>query len=164
MKRPVQFLGEDIKSESIKSILAFDPGGTTGWACLREGQLAGGSFPLWSKVEHLLVSVGPDIVVCEDFLLYPGKAQHLYWNRFEAVQVIGVLKFLTDKFGIPLVMQTAAQGKAMKVVRVHEFNKHATDALRHALRLALRLGVAEPYSRFRWKAVSYPTDDGLERP
>jgi hypothetical protein len=154
---------DDADLPSGVTIFAVDPGEETGWACLKRGQLAGGSFPLWYDLEKLLGRAMPTVVVCEDFLLYPGKAQHLYWNRFEAPQVIGVLRFLTHKMNLPLVMQPASQGKSVKVVKVDGFNKHATDALRHALRYAISNSLAKPYHYLRWTEPSTEGDDGLER-
>ena len=78
----------------MKSILAFDPGESTGW-CFRdsEGKVRDGTLPKeHTKVAHAIESTMPHIVVIERFNLYPQMAKSLAWNSFYPCEVIGVIK------------------------------------------------------------------------
>ena len=76
------------------SVIALDPGNSTGW-CFRtnDGKLIGGTIGENHKdVWDLLCKCNPDVVVYETFQMYPGKAQKLIWNTFYPCEVIGVIK------------------------------------------------------------------------
>jgi len=147
------------------TILAFDPGETTGWACLRQGKVAGGSFSLWSEVERLVDRARPDVVVVEDFLLYPNKMRQLKWNRLRTIRVIGVIEFVCQKRDIPCIFQLAKERLSIEVKEVRGFNIHATQALRHAILYASRSGDTA-YNSLQTRRTpknSYRRDDGLEQ-
>ena len=97
----------------MKTILAFDPGESTGW-CYRgpEGVVIGGTC----KKNHMEVAeriqiLHPDIVVMERFNLYPQMAKSLAWNSFYPCEVIGVIRYLCMKYDIPLVEQAPSVKK-----------------------------------------------------
>lgn len=96
-----------------KSILVFDPGESTGWVFKeRGGRLTGGTC----KKNHLEVAeriqlLSPDIVVLERFNLYPSMAKSLAWNSFYPCEVIGVIRYLCDRSGIPVVEQAPSVKK-----------------------------------------------------
>jgi len=148
----------------VGTILAFDPGETTGWVCLRNGKVAGGSFPLWSEVERLITKADPSVVVVEDFLLYPQALKHLKWNRVLTVRVIGVIEFLCQKNNIPCKFQLPKERIAIEAKQIRGFDIHATQALRHALLYASNAG--DPtYDSFQTRKRAknnYRRDDGLE--
>lgn len=125
-------------------VLAYDPGESTGWCWVdtASSKISGGSFELWSEVdEHMAMLptlrnklILPDIIVVERFLLYPQAAKRLSWNKLRTIEVIGVIRYLAEGIKIPVVMQNARNGKRIELAKkpLH-FDKHACDALRHAL-------------------------------
>ena len=123
-------------------ILSFDPGVTTGYALLdvdgdaEPSLLIAGEFPLWGKyMEEFLIENKPDIVVYEEFRLYPAVAKAKSWSTFPEVEVIGVIKYLCEQRGTPLIAQRASV-KARTTIppRVAGVRgPHARDALKHAL-------------------------------
>lgn len=97
----------------MKSVLVFDPGESTGW-CYRnqEGRVTGGTC----KKNHMEVAekiqiFNPDIVVFERFNLYPQMAKSLAWNSFYPCEVIGVIRYLCDRYRIPVVEQAPSVKK-----------------------------------------------------
>ncbi len=121
-------------------VLAFDPGETTGVAWLKhtEGEeeatiLDTYVTPLWDGIEETILSSPPDVVVIEDFRLYPGKAKFLGFNEMPAAQVIGVIKFLCDKYEIPYVMQPASIKQAVRGDLSEVKTIHAKDAAKHGV-------------------------------
>lgn len=89
-------------------IVSLDPGESTGWCTkdIESAQLAAGTLPK----DHLQVFLWlqqqkPDLVVCESFHLFPGKAQSLSWNSFYPCEVIGIIKLYCMLYSVELVMQ-----------------------------------------------------------
>lgn len=52
-----------------------------------------------------------ETVVCEKWELYPWLQKSMGGNEFLTCQLIGVIKYLTDKFNVPYIGQLASQGK-----------------------------------------------------
>ena len=76
-----------------QTIMALDPGNSTGWVIRHECGLIGGTIgELHADVWMLLNWWKPDILVYETFQMYPSKAQKLIWNTFYPCEVIGVIK------------------------------------------------------------------------
>ena len=120
-------------------LLAFDPGEQTGWCRIdtASGSIWGGSFESWSEVVACIYNANgsAEQIVVERFMLYPQAAKRLKWDKLVMVEVIGVIKFVAKTFfGIPVTMQNARNGKRIQLAKkpLH-FDKHACDALRHAL-------------------------------
>lgn len=90
-----------------KSILVFDPGESTGWCFKdRDGRVVGGTCKKRHKeVAERIQLLRPDIVVLERFNLYPQMAKSLAWNSFYPCEVIGVIRYLCDRYSIPIVEQ-----------------------------------------------------------
>lgn len=97
-------------------VLAIDPGHTCGVAIVRLGKTV--------QVPNTVESVSPghvvdllerptvpgrewDIVIVEEFRLYPWLARSQAFSDFKTVEVIGVIKYLTAKHNLPLYMQQA---------------------------------------------------------
>ena len=82
----------------IKSVIALDPGETTGWFFKQYNEdgtfiMEGGTVGSYhAAVFELLSRLRPDVVILETFHLYPGKAKSLSWNSFYPCEVIGVIK------------------------------------------------------------------------
>ena len=97
----------------MKSVLVFDPGESTGW-CYRnqEGRVTGGTCKKYHmEVAERIQIFSPDIVVFERFNLYPQMAKSLAWNSFYPCEVIGVIRYLCDKYNIPVVEQAPSVKK-----------------------------------------------------
>ena len=93
------------------SYLAFDPGKTTGWCLFDEhgqeidfGQCEGDE-----QLIAFLESVSPpEIVICEDFKLFGHLAKQQTGSKFEASQVIGIIKYFCNKWQVPLKLQPSS--------------------------------------------------------
>jgi hypothetical protein len=139
----------------MTTIVALDPGGTTGFAVYREERdndaanlRYGGSWraghigpeehhvELWNFLAKLQQHDENLTVVCESFEFRQGK-QRANINLMSK-EYIGVAKLFGTVWGIPVVFQTAAQGKGfasdekLKVMGLYTpGKKHAMDAMRH---------------------------------
>jgi len=88
-----------------------------------------------------------DLIVYENYILYPWKAKQQYFKEFPASEVIGVLKLLAEKEKIKLIKQSAKEGKFYwndnKLAKAGYYinNKHIRDSVRHVLH----------YLKFRYK-------------
>lgn len=124
-----------------KSILALDPGESTGWCFLgANNQMQAGTA---SKDHHevyiLMEDLHPDIVVYESFNLYPGKAQKLIWNSFYPCEVIGVIKLVCQIWGTEIVKQAPPVKKYagplpkmfVDLSRTEKLTEHSKDACQH---------------------------------
>lgn len=130
------------------SVIALDPGNSTGW-CLRDdnGKLIGGTVGESHKdVWRLLCKYMPDVVVFETFQMYPGKAQKLIWNTFYPCEVIGVIKLWHDEINFesgkivglqPSVKKFALANSELDLWKTVERvgGQPATEHMRDAVRL-----------------------------
>lgn len=143
-------------------VLALDPGDRVGWARADVDPSSG----TWDDFRHgitplkdmalaayrALVDGHPetgepayDLVVCEDWRLYPHLAKTMVGSAFPSVQFIGAVRLSCWLSGVRMVMQGAAikstADKTMKVLRpeLHEQvttprahdDAHDLDAIRH---------------------------------
>lgn len=92
-----------------RSILWFDPGGTTGW-CFYNGLMVPGTphneyhkyyhagdfgdYDL-TKVWPLLQQYKPNIVGFETYRMWASKAESRKWSDFPEIQIIGAIKLAT---------------------------------------------------------------------
>lgn len=123
------------------SILALDPGESTGWCFLNhDNMMRAGTAPKdHLKVAELIDIFFPDIVVYESFNLYPGKAQKLVWNSFYPCEVIGVIlyKCMSKKIAYlkqqPPVKKYAGPlpQKFIDLSRTEKLTEHSKDACQH---------------------------------
>ena len=121
-------------------VLAFDPGGMTGWCVIdsERGLMASGEFRDWQGMKDKVNEYEPDVIVYEIFRLYAWKAQCKSWDTFVEIEAIGVLKFLAQELEIPCVGQNPAERKfftdeKLKANDMFPCSKHAADAVRHGL-------------------------------
>lgn len=130
-------------------VLSFDPGKTTGYTVLDtdEKHPVVGSFKGWQLADSLIASYAPDVVVIEQFRLYPAAAKHKVWSDFPTVEVIGVIKYCAELRDIPVIMQSAADVKTINLVytRQKRGDRHAYSALRHALLYLRRQGLNDAF-------------------
>lgn len=125
-----------------KSILVFDPGDHTGWAYRRgDGSLeVGTSVRNHLEVEQIIQERMPDIIVYENFKLYPQMAKSLAWNSFYPCEVIGVIRVAAMRWDIPIVDQAPSvkkyyggAGADWEIARVScpTCTEHSKDAYMH---------------------------------
>lgn len=132
-------------------LLAFDPGGTTGFAEMQ--RRSGVSLSEWEKLQvgyrtdckdnpdqivELLMYKKPDIIVCEQFRLYPWKAKAQAWSQLTESQIIGAVKCYAKIYNVPCYMQTTGErdmgymyGSVPHLPKSNPAN-HAHDAWAHA--------------------------------
>lgn len=125
----------------VESILALDPGESTGWCYLNIfDQMKAGTAPKdHEAVMRLIQDLQPNRVVYESFNLYPGKAQKLIWNSFYPCEVIGVIKLVCQIQGIPVVVQAPPvkkyagplPQKFVDLSRTEKLTEHSKDACQH---------------------------------
>jgi hypothetical protein len=127
-------------------ILAFDPGGTTGWcsAYIDEdgvvdlvdyGQLTGDHH---YTLQKLLANKKPDIIICERF-----EKRNNDFSLLISCEYIGIIKASHQKRDVILIMQGASAAKSFmsdaKLLRLNARitpatnNGHANDARRHLM-------------------------------
>lgn len=140
-----------IKWPNIESLLAFDPGETTGWAYFEGltlvdcGQLATADIrPSVSTYTKLIAKKQPQYAVMEEYRVYAWKAKEHSGSTLVTARLIGVLETLMVQQGIPFKKQSASVGKAfMTDDRLKSFGmykqgqKHARDAIRHGCQCIL---------------------------
>lgn len=90
--------------------LSLDPGATTGWAVMERGKpLKMGESPLAEFHSFLrAVSEEVELYVVEDYIIRPASVQGGYshqWNKGEALQVIGAVKYQAFLQGAEVVLQ-----------------------------------------------------------
>lgn len=138
-------------------VLAIDPGETVGWV-LGEGDeiVDGGQTPLWEFIDQVWEGaglhddcrhaagpfadgvLGPELIVCEDWALYPWMAKSLSWDKCRTARGIGAIELIARQAHIDLVLQpakikeaaVAAGAEDLFVSPLHE-NRHRNDAAMH---------------------------------
>jgi hypothetical protein len=125
--------------------LSVDPGITTGLCFWENGELLFSEaseedvFITWLEV-MLIRPTALKLVVIEEFRLYGHKANAQIGSDMPVAQLIGVIKYLCKKAGIPVVLQSASYAKtagpvAMKAldVKAPRLGPHVKDAYLHGI-------------------------------
>lgn len=138
------------KSSFVGTVLALDPGETTGWSVLRVSPehielIVQGQFSTWPLDEalpgltQLLDVYEPNFLVFESYHIYSWRLNEHSFNEVPTIQIIGMIKTLSLQRSINFGEQTAQTGKAfftdprLKMLGLYfEGQKHARDSLRHA--------------------------------
>lgn len=138
----------------------FDPGESTGW-CYQDndGKITGGTLKRKHEdVARLIEGLQPDLIVFERFNLYPQMAKSLAWNSFYPCEVIGIIRFLCDRYSIEYVEQAPGIKKYfggyksdweyLKAHRAGVVTEHTKDAYQHyryfLLNGAKKFGIEDP--------------------
>lgn len=125
----------------MKRLLAVDPGAAhVGWARrTSRGEVACGEVDAPVALEWFEHTVGHvDVVILEDFVLYGGqRGQAQTWQPMLTSEMIGAMKWIAHKHGVPVVLQGAdikkpirAQLPARGVTQIGN-GTHARDAELH---------------------------------
>ena len=132
-------------------ILALDPGKATGVAlCIIDGGLdtfyvaEHSVVSLYHGIDIIVDSFKPDVIVAEQYRLYPQLARVQAFSTMVAAHVLGAIEYIAETRGIPLVEQTAAVGKSVQIpediyckVRMYK-TLHEKDAVKHAYMYCVR--------------------------
>jgi hypothetical protein len=98
------------------------------------------------SLREIIRSARPDVVVMESYRVYSWKADQHKWQSLFTPRLIGALEYIIAQEGLPLVKQSASEGKnfctddklkAWQLYSRTTGKQHARDALRHALHFAL---------------------------
>lgn len=130
-----------------KNVIAYDPGDHIGIFGVWEGEpIPGATWDWEDMIQWAAVAtkgmMNPfDAIICEEWRLYPHKAQTMIHNDMIGPQVIGMIRVLAYRLGIPIIFQSARDAKHFatdeKLKEVGWWNhlktKHERDAARHAL-------------------------------
>lgn len=133
-------------------VVAFDPGGTVGYAVLAPplsltvaSEVRADDEDALQRAIECVVALA-NIVVVEEFRLYPWRSDKLSWDEGVTQQVIGRIRAECQKRRKPVVMQPASVKRlvpndVLKAADIDLRGPHAMDAARHALYYAWhRLG------------------------
>lgn len=134
-------------------LVAVDPGKISGvaYADFHENKILVQSFEYeqMETIEYVEIMVKDcDAVACESFVPRPGVRT---WQP-HALEIIGAVRYLCHKAGIPFNLQAPASAKTFatnaKLKKLSWWNPspdgHANDALRHLLLLAVKRGAISP--------------------
>jgi len=127
------------------TLLALDPGETTGWAIyldhklFRSGQIKTKTVETGvSELLELLRCYKPDFLVYEHYRVYQHKAKDHAHSDLHTSQFIGAIKTICLLRDIPYHTQMASQAKGFCTDEKLKFwglykkgEKHARDAIRH---------------------------------
>lgn len=137
-------------------LLCFDPGETTGWAFLADGEIVGGAFPMDSRVKEMIDTFKPDVVLYEAFYLAAKAARRLIGSSFPTIEVIGVIKYLAKTAGIKCVAQPPSMRTHIHLKRTRGLGTHSSDAAKHGIRYLIRKGDPAPYAHYkRWRSDNH---------
>lgn len=148
--------------------LTVDPGEHTGWSTWTDGDLvtagtleldefvpsvaAALGVPYGGPIEEEAVAAitGVELLVIEDWALYPWKLQSLAWDKCRTARAIGALEFIAKAAGKPYILQPAsikdaavAGGAEDLFYRPLHENRHQNDAIMHGVYANLTGAVAQ---------------------
>ncbi len=135
------------------TVLALDPGVTTGYAVLSNDELAdygqhkNDDVALAARfIDELMVKWEPRVVVVEDYRVYSWKQKQHAWSDLHTARLIGAIELVVQlrPMNIALVKYPASSAKGFCTdERLMEWGyyqkglRHARDAIRHACYYAL---------------------------
>ena len=126
----------------VTGVIGLDPGETTGWARIYDGQFMSGQAALWDVMEWLWLALDTGLrptIFCEDFIITQETAKKS--RQTAPLDGIGAVKFMAHYFDLALVMQTPTQAKRFatdeKLMALDWYKPtkggHANDAARHLM-------------------------------
>lgn len=129
------------------TIVAIDPGGTTGIALLDSYagfdsfQVEGSFEEQANALKYQLTALAPDVVVCESFIITPNTGKlSSDEQKYYPLMLIGIIRCWCDTYELEYVAQTPSQRKFAtddKLKRLGWYTPtkggHANDAARHLL-------------------------------
>ncbi len=139
---------------SDASVVAFDPGESTGMVAVVGGELIAS---VTVTMEQLLIFLNPGqmrftrprIYVVESFVLYPSSASSLTFDAMIPAQAIGVIRAIAYLNGAEVVFQAASEAKNfVDDDRLSHYgwrlgDRHQRDAARHAVYYLAKQAIKE---------------------
>jgi len=135
--------------------LSIDPGNSTGYALFDSagdindfGTLSGGRGTLYEFLHHAVPET-VEVVIIEDYTLYPWKAMNQAWSKLDTVRFIGAIEFwaaerlIRVEFQPPNVKSIAYMWAGIKPPKNHALS-HETDAYVHGVYYLQKAGVRKP--------------------
>lgn len=158
--------------QTLPSLFAEDPGGTTGWAYfdlsnvrITCGQIFGQHH---EELMNHLERCNPEEITCESFQFRQFSGFDKSKVELDSVEYIGITKMFSQHYCVPIYFQTASVAKHFvsddKLKRLGWYSRtagmvHARDALRHLLyRLIVVHKVREPFTNQWLKKVEANND------
>lgn len=149
-------LGADVMVEpgSRRTVLAVDPGGTTGWALWRDGDQVpqvGQDPPLafLDRTWDLVRTSGGLEVVCERYVVTAGTLKKS--RQYDALEQIGALRWMCHHLGHPFELQDAADAEVFAPSERLKLlgwwtvgQEHARSATRHLLLYLVKRRLVSP--------------------
>jgi hypothetical protein len=138
---------EEERNMAIRYVLSIDPGGHNGY-CLAtkhgmdwniEDVDSVDKNQLYKLLERFADGHEDDaLVIYEQYKLYADKAKAMIGNEFETVQIIGVIKYITQRRGIKWIQSPTSSkafwtDKRLKGMGLYVPIDHKRDAIRHFL-------------------------------
>lgn len=131
--------------ESPSSLLALDPGETTGWALFCHGMLVDAGQtnkhkeidPAVVELQTLFHITRPVCVVIEDYRVYAHKAKSHSWEALHTPKLIGAIQALCTLAKAEAVLQMASSKQFVTNDKLRTWRMylrgrpHANDAIRH---------------------------------
>ncbi len=133
--------------EPPEYLLVLDPGETLGWAQFTQGSLTdSGELSLmyvdtFAAIKQLMFDKElryPDVIVTENYKVYPWKLKEHAWGTLFTVKIIGLIEALAVTNKVPLFAQMANMAKGFcKDKKLREWgyylkgSPHVRDAIRH---------------------------------
>lgn len=125
-----------------KTLIAIDPGETCGYAVFLEG----GFFLANQRIDiiYIMINWFPNVVVYEDYKIYPGKLHSHSFSDIPTLKVIGAIEYICQRNQIKVIKIMASTAKGfVSNIKLKEWNfyekgkVHAMDALRVGLHTLL---------------------------
>lgn len=145
-------------------ILAFDPGETTGVVALNFDEVGQKIVPIhisqvrtpaldadtYRILDKLISDVSPTVLVIEEYRVFNWKRDQHIWSELHTPKLIGMIIAVAMRYGIPYTYQTPQVAKGFCTdQRLKDWNlyvpanRHAMDAMRHAIYYLLFGGKAK---------------------
>jgi len=136
---------------SDRFVLSIDPGKTTGWVHAHVDMkdvmlISRGCVNEWGGLDALIGSLQISVIVIEGFFLRLDLAPSMANKELITPQVVGVVKYIGEQAGIPVVVQRPSEGKNADHLALVKFgsdvrNRHQRSAAAHLLAYAHKNGL-----------------------
>ena len=137
-------------------IMAVDPGDTSGIAVCSVAEhmstftiLYHEDISLWRGVEAVIDIYHPDVIVVEQYKLYPHLAAAQSFSTMVASRVLGAVEEIAERRGILLIEQSASVGTKIRLPE-HIFRQtgkywteHTKDCVKHITAYCYGRGIKE---------------------
>lgn len=140
---------------SEAAYLAIDPGDTTGWATFRVdgsaityGQWTG-KEAVYDNLVQMLHDEPIQLIILEDFRLYPWKSMEQAWSQLNTVRIIGAIECICTLRKLKYVLQSTSvkplgyRYAGIQPPKNHK-ESHGPDAYVHGVYYLQKQGIRLP--------------------